>query len=548
MPRLTRRAFIAGSAGTALAAGASAAGIYALADHERPARLRGNPPPTSEPTVMPTPTTPTPGGSQTITAPGRFNFDTFDAQLTGESSVVEILGRTHSRLVQWAGGSIAGDLARLWETPDPETFILHLDWAARWQPKAPLNGRSVTAEDVVAHLQRALRIAAGGKAPLAQRYHNYASIASVDTPEAGKVRLRLHRPDEFLLDTLASEFALIQAPEAVSAFAGEWEKLDSDHVIGSGPWMFDWADDGVKFTAWRDGHRKPLLDELHVVEPADAARRFADGSLDEAMVFDRRDALKLRALSSRSAVGPFRVQRELIMSSFFIGAPPWNNPELVTALSMALNRHPLLANLVGGRAIAAGPIPGALANAAVTEKQPAGWPGYGAWDDAAAKDASARWQAAGGPGLGTIVIDFPSVFDPLYSGSSVIVSQLSSVLGAQFRPAVETYTTISKRVLDGYYGKSRAAFWFGWGAPIASPDARRFAAETFAPGSPGQRTVGGAGVADPANSAAVAAAGFAGFLHWAHPYNEVFRKRSITGPDPSPFWNQHLDYLRANTA
>lgn len=542
--RLSRRAFLGGSAVAAAAGGAGLVGI--LATREEGAGPTATPEyqPTPEPTSVPTPTSPKPGGSQTITAPGRFNFDTFDAQFTGESSVVDVLGRTHSRLVQWAGRDISGDLAERWETPDNETLILHLDPDARWQPKAPLNGRAVTAGDVVAHLQRSLEVGSGGKAPLAQRYHAYASIATVDATGPDQVRLRLHQPDPFLLDTLASEFALIQAPEAVSAFSEVWSKLDSDHVIGSGPWLFDWADDGLKFTAWRGGHRKPLLDELHVVEPSDAGKRFADGSVDEATTFDRRDAQALR--ESGSSIGAVRLQRELIMSSFSIGGPPWNNPDLVTALSMALNRHPLVTKLLGSRAYFAGPIPGVLANAAITEKELAGLPGYGAWDDAAIKEAAARWQAAGGPGLGTITIDFPSIFDPLYSATSVVVEQLNSVLGRQFRPAVETYTTISKRVLDGAYGNGRAAFWFGWGAPIASPDARRFAAETYAPGSPGQRTVGGSGVSDSTNAAAIASAGFAGFLHWAHPYHEVFRKRSISGPAPSPFWNQHLDYLRAN--
>lgn len=544
--RLSRRAFLGGSAVAAAAAGAGAAGILLRRDDGAETPALAEFAPTPVPTAIPTPTSPKPGGSQTITAPGSFNFDTFDAQLTGESGVVEVLGRTHSRLVQWAAGKLTGDLAQRWETPDPLTLILHLDPAARWHPRPPLNGRVVTADDVVVHLKRSLEIGIGSKAPLAQGYHAYGSIASVDAPAAGQVRIRLNATDEFILDILASEFALIQAPEAVAAFAGDWSKLDSDHVIGSGPWLFDWADDGIKFTAWRDGHRKPLLDELHVVEPADAAQRFADGSLDEAMVFDRRDAQKLRVTSSGSAVAPFRVQRELIMSSFFIGAPPWNHPELVTALSVALNRHPILTDLLGGRAIPAGPIPGMLVNASVSEKELVGLPGYGPWDETAAKDAVARWQAAGGPGLGTVTIDFPSIFDPLYSASSMVVEKLNSVLGAQFRPAVETYTTISKRVVEGYYGKGRPAFWFGWGAPISSPDARRFASATYAPGSPGQRSVGGAGFGDPMDGAAIGKAGFGGFLHWAQPYNEVFRKRSISAPDPSPFWNQHLDYLRAN--
>lgn len=544
--RIQRRAFLGASAAGVVAAAAGATGLFLQReDNVSQPTIPPDYLPPATPTTVPTPTSPRPGGSQTITAPGRLNFDTFDAQLTGESSVVEALGRTHSRLVQWDGGSITGDLAARRESPDPQTLVLHLNPGARWQPKPPLNGRVVTADDVVANLTRAVAIAAGGKAPLAQRYHNYSTIASVDSPATGQVRVRLSRPDPFLLDTLASEFALVQAPEAVAAFAALWTKLDSDHVVGSGPWLFDWTDGGLGFRAWRDGHQQPLLDELHVVEPADTVKRFVDGSLDEAIVFDRRDAAGLRSNASATFAG-VRPQRELVMSSLFIGAPPWNNPGLVTALSDALNRQWLVDTLFGGRAEHAGPVPSALANNATPANLLATLPGYGAWSDMAGAGARARWEAAGGPGLGTVTVDFPSVFDPLYSASSIIVAQLNAVLGPQFRPAVETYTTISKRVLAGQYGTGRTSFWFGWGVPLSSPDSRRFVAETYAAGSPGQRTVGGQGVPNPEDALAIADAGFAGVLHWAHPYHEVFRKRLIAGPEPTAFWAQHLDSRRTN--
>lgn len=539
-PRVSRRAFLGGSAAAVAVVGAGAAGILLRHDEtETPASQEFAP--TPEPTAVPTPTAPMPGGSQTITAPGSFNFDTFDAQLTGESGVVEVLGRTHSRLVQWSGGAIAGDLAQRWETPDPQTLVLHLDPAARWQPRAPLNGRAVTAGDVVAHLRRSLEIASGGKAPLAQRYHAYASIASVDTPAAGQVRVRLHAPDEFMLDTLASEFALIQAPEAVAAFAGLWSKLDSDHVIGSGPWLFDWADDGVKFTAWRDGHRKPLLDELHVVEPADAAQRFADGSLDEAITRDRRDAAILSGFEQPSR----RYEREIIMSSFHMGAPPWSAFSLVNAISAALLRPTLVNRLFGGRAEPAYPIP--PSNVLKTDARTLiGYPGY--LDEPEGASATARhwWDAAGGPGLGTITVDFPSVFDPLYSASSIVTGMLNEVLGPQFRPAVETYQTISNRVHDGYYGNGRAAFWFGWGPPLATPSAARYVAETYAPGSASIRVTGATPFAMAGDANNVIGAGFQGIVPWVQQFAYVHRHPRISAPEPSPFWNQHLDYLRAN--
>jgi ABC-type transport system substrate-binding protein len=534
--------FLAGSGTAVVAAGVGGAAILAARDGEPAKTSPITPEPTPEPTAVPTPTSPKPGGSQTITSPGRFNIDTFDAQLTGESSVIEILGRTHSRLVQWAGHNLVGDLAQRWETPDDQTVILHLDPAATWQDRPPLNGRAVTADDVVAHFNRSLQIAAGGWAPLAQRYRTYGSIQSVDSPGAGQVRFRMKVPDPFLLDTLASEFALIQAPEAVTAFSGAWSKADSDHVIGSGPWTFDWADDGLKFTAWRSGHRKPLLDELHVVEPSDAAERFADGSLDEAIIRDPRDS----AIIPAGAEPSMRYEREIVMSSFHLGSAPWSSFSLVNAISAALLRPSLVKQLFGGRAEPAFPVPPSnlLPNAPRTL---IGYPGYLDEPEGAASLARQWWEAAGGPGLGTVTIDFPSVFDPLYSASSLVTGMLNKILGPQFKPAVETYTTISKRVIDGYYGNGRAAFWFGWGPPLPTPSAERYLAETYAPGSAGVRETGATPFALSWDANNVIGAGFHGIVPWVQQFARVYRRSGINGPEPSPFWNQHLDYQRSNT-
>lgn len=574
---ISRRAFLAGASAATVAAAGTGAFVML--------RDRGDEPRAQSPAASPeatAPAAPTPqpaaartGGVQHIVSPGRIDPDTFDSQLTGDSSTVEVLGRTHSRLVNWGGPSAAelsGDLAARWEQPDSETLLLHIDPAARWHERAPLNGRAVTAEDVLAHLRRALQIAAGGNAPLAQRYHEHAGVSGVDSPGAGIVRVRLSRPDPGFIAALAGEFALVQAPEAVAAFAGAWTKLDSDHVVGSGPWTFEWADGGVKFTASRQGHRRPVLDELWLSEPHEPAHRFVSGALEETLVRDRRDAaliasnfgvrdggayygLDTRAVREASSLNQVfverRFEREVVMSSFFVGSPPWDNPALIGAISTALNRFELAKRLFGGRARAAPPSPPALAPGtagAISATRLKFVPGYAfrEGDYRPAPEARQAWEAAGGTGLGTITVDFPSIFDPLYSASSVVVDMLNEALGPQFRPAVETYTTISKRVLGGYYGNGRAAFWFGWGAPLASSSPSRYLAETYAPGSPGMRVTGGAGTAGDSQDdmLRLVNAGFFGIVPWVQQYAEVYRRPPVLGPEPSPFWDQHRDVER----
>src|SRR5215213_3968734 len=102
--RVSRRTFIGGAAGAGFlaAGGASWAALVARDSGAEPTApdLEPTAPPASQPSPTATPIVPR-GGRQVIVSPSAFSIDTFDAQLTGESSAVEILGRTHSRLVQW---------------------------------------------------------------------------------------------------------------------------------------------------------------------------------------------------------------------------------------------------------------------------------------------------------------------------------------------------------------------------------------------------------------------------------------------------------------
>ena len=47
-----------------------------------------------------------------------------------------------------------GALAESWDVPNPTTYIFHIRQGVRWHDKAPMNGRELTAEDVVYTIAR----------------------------------------------------------------------------------------------------------------------------------------------------------------------------------------------------------------------------------------------------------------------------------------------------------------------------------------------------------------------------------------------------------
>src|SRR5689334_6196739 len=104
--RFTRRRVLAGSVlGGATVAGVVTGAVFATRDGRSATSPAATAPPCARPTAGASPATPTanprPGGLFRKQSPTGFTFDTFDPQVTGQPSVIEVLGRTHSRLLNW---------------------------------------------------------------------------------------------------------------------------------------------------------------------------------------------------------------------------------------------------------------------------------------------------------------------------------------------------------------------------------------------------------------------------------------------------------------
>ena len=79
----------------------------------------------------------------------------FDPYLQVSYKTHIVYSFTHSRLVKHRAGpavvpgtfAIEGDLAESWSQPDETTYVFKLRRGVRWQPKAPVNGRELTADE-----------------------------------------------------------------------------------------------------------------------------------------------------------------------------------------------------------------------------------------------------------------------------------------------------------------------------------------------------------------------------------------------------------------
>lgn len=529
-------------------------------------------PVTVEPSASAAPAAPTPspvprGGVARLLSRRAFSFDTFDADLSGDATTVEVLGRTHSRLLNYRdfeAETFAPDLTIGWEQPELSIGIFHIDPTARWHDRAPGNGAQVTPAQVASSLSRTVSLALSPGQPAARRSHDWQPVQHAFAVGGTAVQLTLSRPDPFLLHTLAGRFAFVQHPGASESLGRT--PLDAAGVVGSGPFSLEGeADTDLVFHAHADGHRPPRVDRLVLGPAGDAVGRFLAGSAHRVVVEDRRD---VEAIEAATGGVPARERAPLdapIMSTFNVGAPPWNDPRLIDAIHLAFDRAELATRLLGAAGRGA-PMTFLLphrstASLGLAEADALAFEGPSG-TDVRWREARARWTAAGGTALGPITIDFPSIFDPRYAASAVVPAMLNEALGVeQFRPAVESYTSISRKAANGAYGNGNAAFWFGWGPPFNDPSAARALFETYHSAAPTARSLGFANAdvdaaleglvaaTEPGARApfarralsAIASSGLGGICPWLVEVHDSFRWPYFVPGGPEGWWSQHFD-------
>src|SRR5262245_31426907 len=263
---------------------------------------------------------------------------------------------THSRLIKPKAGPnvapgtfpIEGDLAESWTQPNDTTYVFKLRRGVKWHNKPPVNGRELTADDVVYTVERFTTLKGNANA------YMLASVSKVEAVDKYTVKFTLKEPFAWFLDVLANPMAVaIIAKECVEKF-GDLKKPEA--MVGTGPWMFDSYKPNVGMTLVRNPNYfvsgLPYIDRVEMSVDEDNASRMAaflsgkydlgwefPGSINRTDWVQIKDTLKGKRPNLRTAEFPSNVMTHISMRT---DQKPFSDVRVRQAISMAIDRQGIL--------------------------------------------------------------------------------------------------------------------------------------------------------------------------------------------------------------
>src|SRR6266566_2089195 len=340
---------------------------------------------------------------------------------------------THSRLLKHKAGPaiqpgtfpIEGDLAESWTQPNDTTYIFKLRKGVRWQNKPPVNGRELTAEDVVYSVERFKTVTGNANA------YMLSSVDKVEATDKHTVKFTLKEPYVWFLDMLANSHAVaIIAKECVEKF-GDLKRPES--VVGSGPWMLDSYRPNVGYTFVRNpGYfvaGQPYIDKVEAGVDEDNASRMAafiagkydlgweyQGVINRVDWVQIKDTLKQKRPRLQTAEYPNAVMTHISMRT---DKAPFSDVRVRRAMSLAIHRQGIVDAVFEGAGAFNPPVPAALKEWSVPMSQLGEGARWYKYDLAQAKKLMAE---AGHPNGFQATMDFTTY------GSTVLVDISQLVL------------------------------------------------------------------------------------------------------------------------
>ena len=238
---------------------------------------------------------------------------------------------------------VVGDLAESWSVSADK-----LTYTFRLRPNVLFHdGSRLTSADVKASYER---IAHPPSGVVSARQVDYASIASIDTPDPLTVVFHLQWPEAAMLANFASPWNCIYSAEKLK----EDPQFPKTHVLGTGPFVFvehvkgqhwigkRWDKYFLAGRPYLDGYEADFMTGAAVVQGIESGRTMAEF---RSVTPTERDAL-IAASGDRITVSesPWLIDLLLVFNT---KRPPFDDARVRRALSLAIDRWNMAETLSG---------------------------------------------------------------------------------------------------------------------------------------------------------------------------------------------------------
>ena len=255
------------------------------------------------------------------------------------------------------------ELAESWEQPDDTTIIFHIRQGVYWHDKPPMNGRELTADDVVFNYHRMMAMGDFTEPPLFAGAASKLPWESIEATNKYTVVMKLTEPNIGALREILTEVGFWILPPEVIKEHGDY--TDWRNVVGTGPVMLTDYVEGVSKTWTKNPdywgydekypeNRLPYIDKLvglYMAEEATRVSALRSGKIDiirPNTQIKSIDVVKgLQRTNPDIAIWPF-YQRSLDAIILNIRNAPFDDIRVRHALQMALDLETINDAYYGG--------------------------------------------------------------------------------------------------------------------------------------------------------------------------------------------------------